>query len=474
MDFERLSALDRSFLAWETPTAHMHVACTMVFDAGPLRTEDGGVDFEAIRKAVIAALPRVPRYRQRLAFPPLVEGAWWVDDGRFRLDRHLRRVALPRPGSDRALAELASWIMQQPLDRTRPLWEMWVVEGLEGDRFAVISKVHHAMVDGIAGVDLMQRVLSPDPEARPRALPLLEARPTPGRLELLRGELRRRVVSPRALLPANLPRLGGEMLREATIRVAGLARSAAKLVSPATTAPWNVRLGPGRRLAWLGMDLDEVRALSRSLDATLNDVVLATVAGALRRTLRRHGIDPGRALLRVLAPVSVRSEGEQGTLGNRVSLWIVDLPVDEPRARRRLTRVREQTRALKASRSALGAKLLADAAEWTSSTLLSLGARAATALPAFNLIVTNVPGPQVPLYLAGARLRETWPVAPLFEHVGLAIALMSYDGRLFWGVNADEDAMPELDGLREDLAAAYREFAQAAIRRRRGARARGA
>jgi WS/DGAT/MGAT family acyltransferase len=460
--FERLSALDRSFLAWESPTIHMHVGCTMVFEPGPLRTLDGGVDVETLRKAVRGALVDVERYRQRLAWAPGGAVAAWVDDDRFDLDFHLRHVALPRPGSAEQLQQLAAWILQQPLDRERPLWEMWVVEGLAGGRFAVVTKVHHCMVDGIAATELMQRLLSPAADAVPAERSLPAPRPAPGRLELLAHEAWRRATLPAALVRGVL-REDDPMARARDVveRAEAFALSLAQVARPASRTPWNGPLGPHRRFDWLAMELAAVRAVSRRLGTTVNDVVLATVAGAARAALQRQGANPRRVRFRVLAPVSVRSQDERGTLGNRISLWVIDLPVGEPRALRRLAEIHSQTRVLKASRRALGAKLLAEVAEWSSSTLLSAGARAATRLPAFNMIVTNVPGPQIPLYLAGARLLEAYPVAPLFDHIGLDVALMSYDGRLFWGLYADSDRVRDLAAFRREIEDAFAELAAA-------------
>jgi len=458
---ERLSALDAAFLAWETPEAHMHIACTMVLERGPLATEDGGVDFEALRKSVAGALARIPRYRQKLVRVPLEGGLAWVDDDRFSLDYHLRHTALPRPGGREQLAALTSWIMQQPLDRSRPLWEMWVVEGLSENRFAVVSKVHHCMVDGIAGVELMQRMLSPDPKAAPFGAAVPSPRAAPSSIELLAGAAWRRAAAPLEILTQLRPFELVQSGRDVLARVGGFLGAAARTLRPASPTPWNGRLGPHRRFESLAMELADVRAVSRRFGATVNDVVLATVAGAVRRDLQRRGHDLREVRFRVLAPVSVRDEEERGALGNRVSLWVIDLPVDQADPRRRLARIRRQTAELKRSRSALGAKLLAEVAEWTSSTLLSLGAQAAMQLPAFNAIVTNVPGPQIPLYLAGARLLEAYPVAPLFDNVCLNVALISYGGRLFWGLNADYDRAAELAALRADLEVAFAELQRA-------------
>lgn len=463
-DFDRLSALDQSFLDWETPETHMHVASTFVFDAGPVRTEAGGIDFEAIRKYVSAALAEIPRYRQRLARIP-VEGRYvWVDDDQFNIDYHLRHTALPRPGSEEQLKRLSSRIMAQPLDRGRPLWEMWVVEGLEDDHFAIVSKVHHCMIDGIAGVDLVKVLLSPSPEAKVAEPVVYSACRPPSRIELLASEAWRR-----ARLPLDAVRDLNAFVRETqdvrheiASRLRGLAHALGRARLPASKTPLNGPIGPHRRFEWLLMELDDVKRLSRALGATVNDCVLATVAGAVRRYLTRHGLDPRRTRFRTLAPVSVRSQSEQGLPGNRVSIWILDLPIGETDPLRRIRAIREQTAELKEQKEALGAELLTQVAEWTSSTLLSLGTRAAARLlRPFNMVVTNVPGPQLPLYLLGARLREAYPLVPLFENYGLGIALLSYDGKLCWGLNADYDRVPDVASFAGDLRASFEELDRA-------------
>lgn len=478
---ERLTALDHAFLDWESPSAHMHVASVMVFDARPLETEGGGIDIQAIRKATAAALHRIPRYRQRLARIPVEGRAVWVDDDRFSLEYHVRHVALPAPGSDAQLKELAAWIMQRPLDRSRPLWEMWVVEGLAGQRFALVSKVHHCMVDGIAGVDLMKVLLSAEPESERPPGPPFRPRPAPSGLGLLAGEAARRL-----RLPLEAARDLGAAARElrdlrqgAASRVLGLARTLRRALRPASATPLNGPIGPQRRFEGFATELADVKAVSRALGGTLNDAVLTTVTGAVRRYLRRHGVEPSRVDFRVMAPVSVRSPEEEGTLGNRISLWIVALPVSEPAPRRQLEAIREQTAELKETRQALGAELLTQVADWSSSTLLSAATRAATSLRPFNMVVTNVPGPQLPLYLLRSRLLEAYPVVPLLDGYGLGVALLSYDGRIYWGLNADYDRGADVGDFAEDLRtsfAALRDLAAAPVaeRRRRAARGGGA
>jgi len=474
---ERLSALDQSFLLLEHEDVHMHVASAMVFERGPLARPDGGIRFEALRDAIDRALERVPRYRQRVEMLPVLGGAYWVDDPDFDLDAHLKQVALPRPGNREQLARMTAEIMERPLDRRRPLWEMWVVEGVAPDHFALVTKVHHSMVDGVAGVELMLRMLSPDPRANEPAVADgrvrrgRRQREAPSRTGLVAREIRHRLGAPLGALK----QVGGlrdgltELRDEAFVRVAGLARTLARALRPAPPSPFNGPVGGHRRYATVDQDLREVRSLARACACTVNDIVLATVAGALRFALRRAGNGDARAPFRVLAPVSMRSEQEkkEGVLGNRISMWFIDLPVHRRSALARVREIRRETEALKASRDALGAEVLSAVSEWTSATLLSAGARAAARLHPFNLIVTNVPGPQIPLYLCGARLGATYPVAPLFDEVRLNIALLSYDGGLYWGLNADYEAVADLDLLAKDIEAAFAELRNAVAQHER-------
>jgi WS/DGAT/MGAT family acyltransferase len=458
--YDRLSALDSSFLLLEKPNAYMHVASTQVFEAGPLRTLDGGVDAEAIRKSIAASLHRIPRYRQKLAWIPFEARPVWVDDADFNLDYHVRHTALPRPGSPRQLKRLSARVMQQHLDRARPLWEIWIVEGLEEERFALISKVHHCMVDGVSGVDLLRLLLSASPDAVPAEGPAFIPRPTPSRLELWRDELWRRATLPLAAV-RDVRRLLGEA-RDTRGELALRARAALETVGAtlrsASETPLNAPIGPHRRFDWTSFELAEVKAVRRALGGSLNDAVLGVVTGALRRFLARRQVDLAELDFRILAPVSVRGADEAGRLGNRVSAWVLPLPLAEPDPRRQLAAIRERTEELKTSKRAVGAEMLTRVAEWTPSTLLSLGARNATRLLPFNLVVTNVPGPQMPMYLLGARMEAVYPHVPLAENLGLGVALLSYDGRLHWGFNADYDLVPDLHDFVRDTEAAFAEL----------------
>jgi WS/DGAT/MGAT family acyltransferase len=480
--YDRLTALDTSFLILEKPNGYTHVASTQIFEAGPLRTEDGGIDFEAIRKAHAAVLHRIPRYRQVLRYVPLENHPVWVDDHDFDLDFHLRHTSLPRPGSDSQLKRLSARIMQQHLDRQRPLWETWVVEGLEGDRFALISKVHHCMIDGVSGVDLLQILLSPDPQARPEPPPQWIPRPQPSGLQLLRDELARRVRLPfeavrdfRAFLHD-----AEDVRRELRVRARAVRETLGETLRSASQTPINGKIGPHRRFDWFTTEISEIRKIRDALGGSLNDVVLAIATGAFRRYLLERGVDVGQLDFRVLAPVSVRSEGERGALGNRVSAWVIPLPLSARDPRAQLAAISSRTATLKESKRAVGAEVLTRVAEWTPTTLLSLGARNASRLLPFNSVVTNVPGPRIPMYLLGARLVEAYPHVPLVDHMGLGIALLSCEGRLHWGINADYDLVPDLpdfvaalQGAFASLAALAAEAGPAAARAARRA-ARGA
>ena len=455
--YDRLTALDNSFLLLEKPNSYMHVASTLVFEAGPLRKPEGGIDMEAIRSATAGALHLIPRYRQKLKYVPVENSPVWVDDDRFNLDYHLRHTSLPKPGSEAQLKKLSARIMQQHLDRARPLWEIWIVEGLEGDRFAMISKVHHCMVDGVSGVDLLNTQLRPTPDRRIADPPPFYPRPEPSSLELLRHELLRRLQ-----LPVDAVRDVGTFVREATdarrdlsTRLRAVGEMLGATMRRASETPLNEPIGPHRRFDWLEMEIGEIKAVRKALGGSLNDVVLTTVTGAVQRFLRRRGVSFDDLDFRIMAPVSVRDEGERGKLGNRVSAWVIPLPLDADDPREQLHRIAEKTQELKESKQAVGAEVLTQAADWTPSTLLALGARNATRLLPFNMVVTNVPGPQVPMYLHGAKLLETYPHVPLVDRLGLGIALLSYDGKIGWGFNADYDLVPDLDDFVEDVRASF-------------------
>jgi WS/DGAT/MGAT family acyltransferase len=459
--YERLSAQDHAFLAAETRNVHMHVAGTQVFEAGPLGTADGGVDIEAIKRATESVMHLIPRYRQRLAWIPVERHPVWVDDRQFNLDYHIRHTSLPRPGSAEQLKRLSARIMAQQLDRARPLWETWVVEGLEHNRFALISKVHHCVMDGLSGVDLAHILMSPTPDYELQEPMTYVPRPAPSRSELLRDAIAHRVALPFEAVRSfqAFTRQTADLRQEVWTRVQAVRDLVGWAVTPAVATPLNGRLGPHRRFDWLTMPLQGVKAVRRALGCSVNDVVLATVAGAVREFLIRRRVRPEEIDFRVSAPVSMRRDDERAQMGNRVSSWILRLPIDEPDPRERIKGIHRVTQELKESRQALGVEMIMAMAEWTPTLLMSLGARAASG--PINMIVTNVPGPQFPLYLLGARLVEAYPLVPLLQNTGLGIALFSYDGKLCWGFNADYELVPDLRTFVRAVDASFRQLAGA-------------
>ena len=460
--YDRLSALDNSFLMFEDGCSHMHVASTATFDAGPLTTSDGGLDIERIRSFIASRLHRIPRYRQKLAWVPIENQPVWVDDERFNLAYHVRHTSLPKPGDDRQLKRLSARIASQQLDRGKPLWEVWFVEGLEGNRFAMISKVHHCMVDGVSGVDLLEVLLDIRPDAPREEAPLYIPRGVPRPLELLRDEILDRVTAPLQALGRVLRDPFG-VVSDVVESVKALGETVFEGMKLPSETPVNQEIGPYRRFDWVTFDVDDVKQVKNSFGGSLNDVVLATVAGAVRRFLSRRRADPGSLTFRVMVPVSVRSTSERGTLGNKVAAWMADLPIGEPDPARRFARVSETTARLKHSKQAMGAEILTRVTDWTPSTLLALGTRLAHRGLPFNLVVTNVPGPQVPLYLLGARMEEIYPLVPLFARLGLGVALFSYAGRLHWGFNADWDVVPDLHDFVRAIEDSFAELHAAAL-----------
>jgi diacylglycerol O-acyltransferase / wax synthase len=459
-----LSGLDGSFLAFETPTTYMHVAVTAVFEVGPIATPKGGVDIKRIRAHIGSRLRLIPRYRQRVRHIPLVNDAVWVDDDDFDLNYHVRHTSLPRPGGERQLHRLCAEILERPLDRRRPLWETWIIEGLIGGRFAMLAKVHHCMVDGIAGVELLAALLSMEPDTTVEKAERWTPRPEPNQRELLRDELRRRARASlrvaRSLRRAmESPRTAGQILRKRASAVWGLMNAG---LSGALPMPFNKPISPHRRVDWLSFDLGTVKQVKTHFGGTINDVVLTTVAGAVRKFLAQRKQDPGAPDLRVVVPVSVRTADERGAMGNRVSVWVVSLPLEEEDPRSRMGAVCEITASLKENEQSLGAEVLTQAAEWTTANLLNLAVRFINRSSQYNLIVTNVPGPPVPFYLLGSRMLSVYPHVPLFENQGLGVALLSYAGNLYWGVTGDWDQVPDLQHFSKAIMESFSELCDAA------------
>ncbi|HEY5683988.1 MAG TPA: wax ester/triacylglycerol synthase family O-acyltransferase [Acidimicrobiia bacterium] len=460
--YEPLSYLDSSFLALETRTTHMHVAGVALFEATPLTGEDGGIDIERIRLHIASKLQYIPRYRQRLGFVPYNRSPVWIDDDSFSFDYHVRHTSLPRPGSDEQLKRLAGRIVSQQLDRTKPLWELWVVEGVSDDRFAIIAKIHHCMIDGIAGVDLTTILMNVIPTSEVEAIPEWNPRPAPSGTQLAVAEMAKRArktienltsVSETALSSRDM---AGQLLHR--LSAAGQSLRSGWL-TPSGRTPLNPDIGPNRRFDWTEIPLESVKTVKNVLGGSLNDVVLATVAGAVRHFLEvERDFDTSALEFRVMAPVSVRRPDQRGTLGNQVAMWLVTLPVSEPDPARRLELIAAETKNLKATDQALGAATLVDLSRGTPLPLLSLANRlVGRAMRPFNMTVTNVPGPQFPMYLLDSRMLANYPIVPLWSQHGVGIALFSYDGRLLWGIHADYDALPDTGAMIDSI---HHSFAQ--------------
>jgi diacylglycerol O-acyltransferase len=451
---DRLTPVDASFLHQEDANAHMHLGALVQTDGEPLTRAEL---LEQIRER----LHLVPRYRQKLAFTRLDAGRpVWIDDHSFDPEFHVRHTALPAPGSFRQLQILTARIFSQPLDRSRPLWEMWLVEGLREGGCALISKNHHCLIDGIAGMDLATVLFDLSPQPEPPAHPAEPWRPhrEPSRLELLgilaRSALRsERELAERAIDALASPENALRKLRDAA---EGLGEVAWALLNPAPPTPLNVPIGPYRRFIGITAPLDDLKAIKNLVGGTVNDVVLAVVTGALRSFLIERGVRTEGLELRALVPVSVRAPDEHGAMGNRIVAMRAPLPVYIADPIERLRFLTGAMADLKESKQALGAQVITDVQNFTPPTLLAQASRLQFSTRLFNLLVTNVPGPQFPLYVRGRLLRHAFPIAFLPNNHALAIAMMSYNGEIAFSLLADFDALPDVeligDAISEELA----------------------
>ena len=459
--YERLSNLDASFLALETRTTHMHVGAVSLFGDGVSVSSDG-IDIDTIRELIRSRLDLIPRYRQRIATVPLEGSPVWVDDEHFNLDYHVRHVALPQPGSSQQLKDLAGRLMSQQLDRSRPLWELYIVEGLEQGGFALVSKIHHCMIDGVSGIDLMAVLLDFTPEFKIAKPKPWNPRPAPTGTELVVRELSR-VVSSVISGIVNAPSEIGE-LRASWSEKANAARASLSSgwLTQTDKTSLNGPIGGSRKFDWLEISLDDVKTIKNAHGATVNDVMLAIVAGAVREYLidvgGRSEDDLASTEFRIMAPVSVRTKAESGTLGNKVAMWLMALPIDEPDPAIRVQRVVKATRNLKDTDQALGASTLVEVSTGAPATLVSLAARLAGRARPFYMTVTNIPGPQFPLYLAGSDMTATYPLVPLWQSHGAGIAMFSINGMIDIGINMDRDLIPDASLLAELILAAFDEL----------------
>jgi diacylglycerol O-acyltransferase / wax synthase len=453
----------------------MHVASVMVF-------EGGAPSHDELVEHIEARLHLVPRYRQRLAFVPFSQGRpVWVDDPHFNIRYHVRHTGLPRPGDDAELKQLAGRLFSQRLDRSKPLWEIWLVDELSKGRFALIAKTHHALVDGISGVDITTVLfdLEAEPSQVARAVPW-SAKPLPGAAKLLGEALLEQATVPGEMVRALRARV--RRPRRALQRVKQLAvgvgqTTLAGVSAPAPQSPFNVEITPHRRYTWVDAEIERFKAIKDELGGTLNDVVLAAVSLALGHHMRAQGIDTEGLVLKAMVPVSVRADSERGALGNRVAAMWAPLPVGVTDARECLEQIRLEMGELKRSGQAVGAQALTNLAGFAPPTILSQAARLQARQRLFNLVITNVPGPQFPLFLLGRRMVRLYPVVPLARRQALGVAVMSYDGSLGFGLIADYDAIPELETIAHELVRAIDSLSAAAgvrMPKARAPRAKGA
>jgi diacylglycerol O-acyltransferase / wax synthase len=463
---QQLSGVDTSFLSMETPTTYAHVCNVVVFD----RRDGEVLTLDAVRDLVRQRIHLLPAFRNRLVEVPFgVDRPYWIVDPEFDLDYHLRELALPPPGSDAQLRAQVARIAERPLDRARPLWEIYVITGLAGGRTVLMLKFHHAAVDGIAGREILTTLLDPSPEPRAVAPPApTEPEPVPSDAEVLLRGVASLATSPVRLLQlqrrmwANLPNAlrfsrsaeGSDVTR--WLQRAGRPRDGALLAPPPMGAPrtsFNRPIGRHRRWTFGTAPLAEAKALKRVAGVTVNDVVLTMCAGGLRRWLLERDELPDRPLL-VSVPVSVRTDTQRDHIGNRVSSLIAPLPTHEPDPAERLQRTHEAMRVAKEQHAAIGADVLADFTQFAMPALAARAARVAASMriadylnPPFNLVVSNVPGAQQPLFLAGAQMQHTYPVSLVTDGLGLNITVQSYLGHLDFGLIADRDLVPDLDTL---------------------------
>jgi diacylglycerol O-acyltransferase / wax synthase len=473
--YERLSAQDTLFLHIEGPDQPQHVGALGLFEAAPFLDESGVVRLDDIRRRIEARLDRVPRFRKRLMHVPLQQGRpVWVDDDRFDLSYHVRLTALPSPGDEEQLLALMGRIQSLHLDRRRPLWELWFVDGVSDDRIALIQKTHHCLVDGISGVDVATVLFDLAPDAADEEPAPWSPAPPPSPARLVAESIAERATEPAEL--ARSARAAMRRPRQALSNVAEIGRAALVATQTAPQAPWNVPIGPHRRFRPGRVPLATARRIKEASGTTINDVVLAAVSAGLREFLLAREEPVEGLVLKAMVPVSVRSDEEHLVLGNRVSTVVADLPVGEADPRRRLVLVHENMRAMKESGLAMAADAIIRIQDYAPPTLVGAASRLIVRSHAVNLAITNVPGPQFPLYCMGARLLEAFPYVPIVRDMALTVAVVSYDGQLGFGITGDRDVLPDIDVVARGIERGFTELdealAPAPARRKRSSRTR--
>jgi len=467
--YDRLTALDASFLHIERLEYPMHVGAMSILEGAPFFDEDGRFRITEVRDLVRSRLPLMPRFRKRLMSVPFEQGRpIWVDDEHFDIAYHVRHTALPRPGSWEQLVALTTRVQETLLDRARPLWELWFVEGLEDDQVAIIQKTHHSLIDGVSGVDVATLLLDLSPDYTAPVVEEWRPQPPPSPDQLLVDTLRERLTEPAEVLRSVRSLL--RVPRRALARIGELTQGMSTMMTRSAIAPrtsLNGRTGRHRRLSVVRVPLAEVKEIRASLGGTVNDVVLAGVAGGLRRLLQDRAEATDDLQLRVLCPVSVRSDDERGALGNKVSAMFVNLPVDDRAAPDRVDAIAAQTRDLKDRHQAAGAEMIMSMTDYVAPTLISLAARVVHRQPFINMVVTNVPGPQFPLYMMGARLLEAFPIVPLTRNLTVVVGILSYDGTMHFGLWADRDSFGDLEVFAAGIDDTFSEMVKAARERER-------
>jgi diacylglycerol O-acyltransferase len=452
---DRLSPLDATWLYLERDVQQLHVGSALLFEGpSPSHAE--------LMAAIESRLDLVPRYRQRVRRVPLELGRpVWADDPRFRIGDHVRHATLPRPGTEESLRELAACLMSAHLDLSRPLWESWLVDGLEGGRWAMVNKTHHSMIDGISGADVIDVLLDRDPHAEARPAAPWTPAPETSRVRLATSALGDMVRDPFEEVGQVLSRAARaprRFARETAAELYGIAQLGEKVMRPETVLDGPI--GSLRRWGWARADLDEVKRVKNSLGGTVNDVILAAIAGGFRTFLTARGEAVDGRTVRTMVPVSMRTPEEHGRLGNQVSAVFADLPICVSDPAKRLAAVTRQLSSLKSSGMATGVDSMLTATDLVPGTLFALGARVAARLPqrAISTVTTNVPGPQVPMYLLGHRMTELFPYIPIGAEIRITIGIASYAGRLACGVTGDFDAVPDLQVLCDGIEAATQEL----------------
>ncbi len=482
MAYDRLSPLDSVFLHVENEHQPLHVGALSYFERGPLLDDEGRFDLARVRRHIESRLHLVPRFRKRIMTVPFEQGRpIWVDDPDFDLAYHVRLTAIPAPGNEAQVKLLMDRVQAQMLDRRRPLWELWFVEGVSDDRVALIQKTHHALVDGVSGVDVATVLLDITPDAVDTEPPPWEAQRPPDAATLLIDSLLER-----ASEPAELVRSARAVVRgpqKVVERATQVARAALDMSPSIPRAPWNVPVTPHRRFEPARVDIDRAKALRRAAVAlgddlastTLNDIVLTACSGALRRYLLDRGDDvPDGVVFKAMVPVSVRAEEEQLALGNRVSAITADLPVGEADPLERLRFVHAHMVSRKEMGTAVGVDTIIGAATYAPPTMLSLASRLAVRAMPVNTVITNVPGPQFPLYCMGSRMLEAFPYVCVVDRLAMIIAVLSYDGQLGFGLSGDRSAVPDLVDLAAAIETGFAELEAVLLPGAAGAGAKGA